>query len=140
MREPALAPLSFLIGRWSGHGESHGAPLHATLTVTPVLEGSFLEAREHLRGAPGEGVDHEDICFYRYDAREEQLRVQQLTAPAHSREWLVVPLPEGGIRWYEGPLGVRVELRPLPDGALSEEVFLPLEDRPATQIRYQREA
>lgn len=129
--------MHFLVGNWQGSGQAHGEPITATLHARLCLADTFLEATEHLFDASG-ALDHEDICFYRYDEREGHLRVRQLTVPALHAERMVLPLPEGGIRWYEGPLGIQVFFIPQPDGSLVERVFLPLQDRPAITIRYQR--
>ena len=133
-----LEPLRFLLGRWSGTGTSHGEPITASLSVQLRLSGTFVEAHERLLDASG-ALDHEDISFYRYSSTEDQLRVRQMMVPALLSERMVLVLPEGGIRWYEGPLGVQVYFEPQPDGTLAERVFLPMQKHPAVTIRYQRE-
>jgi len=135
--QQGLAPLGFLIGRWAGEGHSHGEPVTAILTVRPCLGETFVEAREQMFTADGT-LDHEDISFYRYDDREGHLRVRQLMAPAHISERMVLPRPDGGIRWYEGPLGVQVHFIPGPDGSLTEKVVLPLQSAPAVLLTYRR--
>lgn len=134
--QAGLTPLRFLLGRWRGAGHSHGAPISATLEVRLCLGGTFIEARETLYDADG-ALDHEDISFYRFDAREGHIRVRQMMAPALLSERLVLPLPDGGgVRWYEGPLGVQVFFSPTPDGGLKERVLLPLQSEPAVVIAY----
>ena len=132
-----LTPLHFLLGHWLGAGTSHGDPITASLSVQLRLSGTFVEASERLLDASG-ALDHEDISFYRYSSTEDQIRVRQMMVPALLSERIVLVLPEGGIRWYEGPLGVQVYFRPQPDGTVQQQVFLPQQQTPAVTIRYQR--
>ena len=77
---PALAPLAFLIGRWSGHGVSDGTPMTATLDVRPTLGGTFIEASERLFADDG-SLDHEDRVFYRYSESDHSFRALHMQAP-----------------------------------------------------------
>lgn len=132
-----LQPLHFLLGSWQGSGVSHGEAVTATLNVRLCLSGTFVEATEVLRSSSGE-VDHEDISFYRYDDREGHLRVRQLMPGAIEAERMVLSLPTGGIRWFEGPVGVHVHFVPQPDGTLLEKVFLPFQESASLTLHYQR--
>ena len=132
-----LDPLRFLVGAWRGEGVVHGAAVTATLDVEERFEGTFLEARERLVDAASGALAHEDVAFYRYEPRDEQLRVTQYMAYAWTSEEIVV-ITEGGARWYAGPLAPRVELRS--DGAdgLIVEVWQAFSGEPDSRVRYSR--
>lgn len=128
-----LAALSFLIGDWIGEGSAEGRPIRGTLSAALTLGDTFLEVRETLTQPDGT-LDHEDICFYRYDASQQQLRVLQMVQPAWTAERPVV-LSEGGLRWFDGPLGPQVSLRPIATGLLVT-VRLPNVTEPVVELHY----
>ena len=130
----ALAPLSFLVGEWVGEGVASGQPIHGRLTAKLQLGDTFLEVRETLR-LPDGTLDHEDICFYRYDTHNQQLRVLQMVQPAWTAERPVVLLESGGLRWFDGPLGPQVAIQPDGDGLLVT-VRLPDTPAPLVELRY----
>ncbi len=137
LTQQRLAPLAFLLGNWRGEGMSDGAPLTGRLLARHILSQTFIEVRETLTDAAGV-LDHEDLCLYRFDPQCEQVRVVQFQAPAWSMERPVVALPGGGVRWYDGPLGPQVVLRP--DGeALRITVTLPGAPEPVMWMRYLRD-
>jgi hypothetical protein len=129
-----LAALSFLVGEWQGEGVADGQPIRGHLSATLRLRETFLEVRERLT-LPDGTLDHEDICFYRYDASQQQLRVVQMVAPAWTVERPVVLLPGGGLRWFDGPLGPQVSLTPT-SGGLTVLVRLPDASQPAVELHY----
>jgi len=129
-----LAALSFLVGVWHGEGTAGGQPIRGRLTATMRLGETFLEVCEQLY-LPDGTLDHEDICFYRYDASQQQLRVLQMVQPAWTAERPVVVLEGGGMRWFDGPLGPQVSLTPSPDG-LTVTVRLPDAAQPAVELHY----
>lgn len=129
-----LSSLSFLIGEWVGEGSAEGRPIRGHLKAALVLGGTFLEVRETLTQPDGT-QDHEDICFYRYDTQQQQLRVLQMVQPAWTAERPVVLLGEGGVRWYDGPLGPQVSLRPTDTGLLVT-VRLPDTTEPVVELHY----
>jgi hypothetical protein len=133
----ALASLDFLLGRWAGEGQSFGAPLRGEMLVERILGGTFVEASERLYRPDGQ-LDYEDRAFYRYDAREERLRVQHLMSPGHLVERDVLPRLKGpGLRWTAGPFAPRVDL--IPDGdSLHIEICSPLAASPDGWMRYRR--
>lgn len=132
-----LAPLSFLVGRWSGVGHSHGAPMTGQLIAEWVLSETVLQVRERLFDEQGI-IDHEDLTFYHYKRPDQKIWVQQMTAPALFSERPVLLLEDGSVRWYEGPVGPKVFLRPAGADGLTIEVFLPLAETPALTMRYHR--
>src|SRR5687767_10862250 len=69
-----LSVLDGLLGHWVGAGHDHGAPVTARLIVTPILDGTFVEAIETLLD-PGGQVLHEDRALYRYDPDDRRLKV-----------------------------------------------------------------
>lgn len=132
----ALVPLRFLFGTWEGVGGDPQAPLRGRLEVAARLGETWVEARETLWDSAGQ-VDHEDICFYRFDPMSEQLVVTQYTAPAWSQNQLVVPTP-AGCRWVGNPLGPRVELRTEGPDLLIVEVWEPFAGAPGHRMVYRR--
>jgi hypothetical protein len=131
-----LAPLDFLVGAWSGVGQSHGAAVQARMEARRVLGGTFLEVSEQLFAADGAPA-HEDRAWYRFDPEEQRLRVHHFMHPAWVTERVVGLLPGGGCCWDAGPFAPRVELRPAPEG-LRSEVWLPFEPAPAVSLLYRR--
>ncbi|MFT5683711.1 MAG: hypothetical protein ACI8RZ_004643 [Myxococcota bacterium] len=129
-----LAALSFLVGEWEGSGTAGGQPIRGRLSATMRLGETFLEVREQLF-LPNGTLDHEDICFYRYDTSQEQLRVLQMVQPAWTAERPVVLLDGGGLRWFDGPLGPQVSLTPT-QGGLTVMVRLPDVSQPAVELHY----
>jgi len=128
-----LAALSFLLGEWIGEGSAEGRPVRGHLSAALRLGDTFLEVRETLTAADGT-LDHEDICFYRYDSSQQQLRVLQMVQPAWTAERPVL-LSDGGLRWFDGPLGPQVSLRPTETGLLVT-VRLPDAPEPVVELRY----
>ena len=129
-----LSALSFLIGEWIGEGIADGRPIHGHLIAAMVLGDTFLEVRETLTRTDGT-LDHEDICYYRYDTSQQQLRVLQMVAPAWTAERPVLLLREGGLRWFDGPLGPQVSICPTATGLLVS-VRLPNTPQPVVELRY----
>ena len=129
-----LAAVSFLVGEWIGEGVADGQPIRGHLRAALALGDTFLEVRETLTRPDGT-LDHEDICFYRYDVTQQQLRVLQMVQPAWTAERPVVVLREGGLRWFDGPLGPQVSIRPI-DAGLQVTVRLPDASEPIVQLRY----
>ncbi len=78
-----LAPLRFLVGRFEGQGQDHGAPIRAEAEGLLRLDGSWLELRERLREPDGTLL-YEDFALYRFDPVDGQLRVMHFSA----RAWL----------------------------------------------------
>ena len=129
-----LAALSFLIGEWTGEGLANGKPIRGHLSAAMALGDTFLEVRETLTQPDGT-LDHEDICYYRYDSEQQQLRVLQMVSPAWTAERPVLLLSEGGLRWFDGPLGPQVSLRPTATGLLVT-VRLPDTPQPVVELHY----
>ncbi|MEL6344191.1 MAG: hypothetical protein AAFV53_13810 [Myxococcota bacterium] len=132
-----MAPLQFLTGRFTGTGNSHGTPLTGTLVAEWILSGTALQVRERLHTVDGI-LDHEDLSIYWYKAADQLLWVQQLTAPGVWSSRPVLVLSNGGVRWYDGPDGPQVILRPEPEDVVSIEVFFPGGHEAAITMRYHR--
>lgn len=131
-----LLPMRFLEGTWVGEGETRGEPVRARLVVVRCFQDTYLEARETLMDASGE-VQHEDVCFYRFDPENMVVKVTQHMAHAWTSDSLVQPEPWGA-RWYSGPFSPRVEWRLLAADRMVEEVYDPEESEPSLSITYRR--
>lgn len=126
-----LAPALVLVGGWSGEGIAHGEPVTAALDVRAVLQGTSIEVQERVG-------DHEDVCYYRFDASTGQLRVLHLMAPAIVNEYAVEPSLDGLV-WVTPPSAPAVvwSYDPLGD-VLTSEVYWPDQRSPEVRIRYRR--
>lgn len=134
--QAGLLPVRFLEGSWVGEGETRGEAVTARLEVRRCLSETYLEARETLTTGGGD-LEHEDVCFYRYDPDNMVIKVTQHTAFAWTTESLVQP-EAWGARWYSGPFSPRVEWRLEAVDRLVEMVFDPEEADPSLVIRYRR--
>lgn len=128
-----LAPALVLVGDWVGDGHAHGEPVVATLTVRAVLGGTQIEVWERVG-------EHEDVCFYRFDAATGQLRVLHLMAPALVAEYPVEASVDGLV-WVTPPSTPAVvwSYDPLGD-ALVSEVYWPDQRVAEVRIRYGRKS
>ncbi len=97
-----IEPIRFLIGAWKGKGQSHGVAVTGTLVVTPILDGTWLQATETLTEVESEHTTV-DLCFYRWHEKVESLQVFQFYEHAHLST-LLVEATNNGFRWVTGPL------------------------------------
>ena len=119
-----LNALRFLLGEWTGHGESDGVEVTGTCLVRAVLSNTFVQVDEKLFDASGT-IIHEDLCFYRFEPTDGRIHLTPMMAHAWSTERSVEVLPdESGIRWFDGPFSPIVKLIKSPSGFRSE-VWLP---------------
>ena len=142
MSHPAvhdLSALGFMLGRWTGSGESDGTPISGQLRVQPILGGTFLEATERLYTSDGQ-LDHEDRVFYRYSAEDHSLRALHLQAPGWTADRYVDLSPAGdGLTWSGGPTIPRVRITRSGE-ILTVAVWMPEETEPSTVLTYHRAA
>jgi hypothetical protein len=132
-----LSALGFMLGRWTGTGESDGAPISGTLSVQPILGGTFLQATEQLYTADGQ-LDHEDRVFYRYSAEDHSLRALHLQAPGWTADRYVDLSPAGdGLTWSGGPTIPQVQIKRSGD-TLTVTVWMPEDTEPTTVLNYHR--
>lgn len=122
-----LAPLRGLCGDWEGTGTAHGAPITSALRVRERLD--MIEAHEQTG-------DHEDICFYRFDPEQGQLRVLHLMAGATIEEHPIEPTDSGFV-WVTPPLSPAVDWSRTADGWRCEVVW-PGRRRPEVVVVYRR--
>lgn len=125
-----IAALGFMVGSWTGTGSSRGQAITGKLEVCPILDGTWLEARETQFDAAGV-QEHADVSLYRYDPEEHRLEVIHLMDHAYKSRHPVEPV-EGAFHWVTGPMAPRLEIRPSPTG-LRFEVWFP-QDEQATVI------
>ena len=130
-----LEPIRFLIGRWTGQGQSYDEPVQGTFTVRALLDGTWLEATETLTNASGESV-HRDLSLYRYNIEADGLEVMQLFEHAH-RSIAPVELTADGFRWITGPGAPQLRYVCTAD-TLRYTVVLPSEAAPAISMTYAR--
>lgn len=122
----AFAPF---FGTWSGSGLVHGAASTGTLSGQAILDGSFVEVREHAG-------DHEDRCLYRFDPEDGCLRVTHLFAGASVREY-TVERTDRGIVWVTPPLEPTVEWVFEPDRLICEVIW-PGATHPEVRVTWTR--
>jgi len=130
-----LAPLRGLEGRWEGTGVCHGQAVSGQIVGRLLLDGSWLEVEETLRGSDG-AVAHSDRCLYRFNVEEERLEVIQLFEHASMTTSIVEPTPDG-FRWVTGPGAPQLRFW-MEASALRYTVLLPDESAPAADMTYQR--
>jgi hypothetical protein len=128
-----IQALGFMVGKWSGTGTSYGATVTGTLTVRPILDGTWLEATETLFDASG-SAEHTDISLYRYDPEESRLEVVHLMGHAHMSRYPVEPVGPA-LHWITGPAAPRLAILPQPSG-LRMEVQFPQEAAPVVTMDY----
>ncbi len=128
-----IAPLDFLVGSWNGSGTSHGQPITGKLVVRPILDGTWLEARETQFGASG-AQEHADVSLYRYDPEEHRIEVIHLMAHAHKSRHPVEEVDDA-FHWITGPMAPRLEIRSCPPG-LRFEVWFPFEEAASVIMDY----
>ncbi len=129
-----LAPLRFLVGRFEGQGQDHGAPIRAEAEGLLRLDGSWLELRERLREPDGTLL-YEDFALYRFDPVDGQLRVMHFSARAWLSRYPARVDTEGALHWTTGVGGPKVVLEPA-EGGWRSRVTLPDEKEPAVVLQY----
>ena len=130
-----LEPIRFLVGHWTGRGQSYDEPVNGTFTVRALLDGTWLEADETLTNAAGEVVHH-DLSLYRYNLEADSLEVMQLFEHAH-RSIAPVELTADGFRWITGPGAPQLRYVCTAD-TLRYTVVLPSEAETAISMTYTR--
>ncbi len=130
-----IAPLSQLVGEWTGVGLCHDVAVNGQMSVTPLLDGSWIQAQEHLVDGAG-AVVHTDLCLYRFDGEQDTIVALQLFEHGSQMSCTVEVLADG-FRWITGPGAP--QLRFVCTGeCFSYSVTLPQEDAPVVQMTYKR--
>ena len=99
--QDGLDPIRFLLGDWTGSGTCHGEKVEGRLAVQTRIDGTWIEAIETLLDPRGETI-HTDVSLYRFDVKNENIEVIQLSEHAH-RVISTVELFSDGFRWITGP-------------------------------------
>ena len=128
-----LEPIRFLIGSWAGEGHTQGTPVHGTLEVTAILDGTWLRATETIID-PKTNDESVDLCFYRWHEKAESLQVFQFYEHAHLST-LLVEKTETGFRWITGPMAPQLTFEKT-DSGFRYQAIADGETNPVTQMTY----
>lgn len=128
-----LEPVRFLIGSWTGEGQTQGIPVRGTLEVVAILDGTWLQATETLMDLEN-NTETIDLCFYRWHEKAESLQVFQFYEHAHLST-LLVEKTENGFRWITGPMAPQLRFEKTESG-IRYQAIMEGEATPVTQMTY----
>ncbi len=131
--QEGLEPVRFVIGTWTGVGQSHGIQTRGKMTVVPILDGTWLQATEVITEVDA-GTETIDLCFYRYHAEAESLQVFQFYEHAHLSTLLVEPTANG-FRWITGPMAPQLAFERTEEGFRYAAV-VDGQDTPVSEMSY----
>lgn len=133
--QAGLEPVRRLLGEWSGVGVCHDAAVTGHMSLTVLLDGSWIQAVETLLDATGQSV-HTDLCLYRFDVENDTLVALQLFERG-SQMSSPVEVLDDGFRWITGPGAPQLRFVSSAD-TFSYTVILPDEDAPVVEMTYKR--
>ena len=128
-----LEPIRFLIGSWTGEGRSQGSPVQGTLEVSPILDGTWLQAIETLTNVENQKRTV-DLCLYRWHEQAESLQVFQFYEHAHLST-LLVEKTTHGFRWITGPMAPQLTFEKT-DSGIRYQATVDGDSTPVTHMNY----